>query len=355
MPPWAVADLARWSECLSTLLGRPITAQGMRVLGRQGSKAHGMTASAEVAFVDSDGTRSRCFVKWPDFSLYGQDLASDQWREAVWRLEGYQRFANHSRCHGIVRTSGDGRIEPIQMLDWGCVLIESSVPGQLYAERLSALATEPLESAVEDARSLCRHMVGLHGPVAGGSRRHYHRMLREWLIDMPLRVMDGSEEYWGERCEVRREIEHLLVDWRLRLLDSHERLRTVHHDFHPWNIFIDGSKVNLIGARTPGYGDAASDFAALMLNYVFFGYMSSPRFEGIYRRLYDAFRDEYFLLTDDDDLGTVLPAFFGSRLLIFLSPRYYPDLPVRVRESIQQLVLGVLRRSIDVLEPGALG
>lgn len=352
---WAGTSLARWSECLSGLLGRAVVADAVHPLGRQGAKAHGMTASAEVAYAEPDGSRGRCFVKWPDFSLYGQDLACDSWREVLWRLEGYEGVPGHGRCLGVVRVLHDGALERVDVPVEGCLLVEEAVAGQLYADRLAALsAGQEQANAIEDAKLVCRHMVQLHRHVPTAEPRHYRRMLREWIIDMALRVMDGGGEYWDERQNARREIEHLLVDWRHRLLGFHRRLRTVHHDFHPWNIFIDVERVGLIGARIPGFGDPASDFAAITLNYVLFGYLTSPRFGGVFERLLAAYWQEYLRLTNDEDLRVVLPAFFGSRLLVFLSPAFYPDLSPAVRTTLERLAVQVLRGEIDVLEPGAL-
>jgi Ser/Thr protein kinase RdoA (MazF antagonist) len=335
-------DPRRWSDVVGRALGRPVEVRSAVPLGRQGGKALGMTASVELLVAEPGGGSARWYLKLPDESVYGEDLAADASREVAWRLEGYPRIANHVVCRKVA-------------LPEGCCLLEPAVAGEPYWRRLARLAEGGETAALRDARLLAEHLADLHRPLAGGTAPRYRRAVRDGLMNAAFRLIDAGDAFWYSWPALRAEVEHAFLDWRLRLGDHHRRLKVTHNDFHPWNLFLDGDRVNLIGARAPGFGDAANDVAALAVNYVWFGYLRDGDFTGVYRAAYEVFCGHYVALTGDRQLASVLPPFFAMRLLVLLSPLYYPDKEASVERQLRRLLPAVLHGRVDPLgDPEAM-
>ncbi|MBO3747351.1 hypothetical protein J5X84_14840 [Streptosporangiaceae bacterium NEAU-GS5] len=355
------SDLPAWSGAVSALLGRQVTVRAADLdadldAGRRtdGGKAHGMTRSVRLV-VDDGGRVRRAFLKTPCEGLYGEALAADAVRELAWRLEGYPWFAGHARCAAVGRMTPDGLVRVDQALEqatdppW---VLEWAEPGTPYARRLSGLATIGPAAAAAEARLICVAMVALHRPVQGNASALYRRAVRDALIGPAHRLIDSADAFWSGRIGLRLEVERACARWRVLLADRHDRLRYVHHDFHPWNVLYlpETGDVRLIGARLPGVGDPYDDVAAFAVNYLWFGHARSGRVEGAYAAGFAAFRRTYLELTEGAATEPELMSpFLAKRLLVLLNPAYYPDMPEATAAWLEDLLRRCLDDGVDLL------
>lgn len=342
-----------WTDSLGRILGRPVQVRAVQPDHGDGLKRHGMTRSVRLVVADPGGATSTYFVKVPDEELYGETLRCDRARELVWRLEGYPAIPGHVVCRHSARITpyGLAPLDPVQSAPAGatwCVL-EPAVSGVLLADRLADL--DPAVGG-RDAELLAGFLARLHQPVPDDGRR-YRRSLRDTLMNATFRLLDSSMAYWDRLPAERERIEHHLARWRIRLSGRVDRLRRTHNDFHPWNIFLDGDRVRVVGARLPGMGDPADDLAALLVNYLWFSLRRCHRFTGCYLAAYREVWRGYQELTGDAECAAVFPPFLAKRLLVILNPVYYPDQPEPLVRALTALTLAVLAEDLDALNDPA--
>lgn len=330
---------------------KAVQVQSMTPLDKQRGKLHGMTHTIEITFTENDGSSGTCYLKLPEHSLFGERLGSDAVKEITWRLEGYPTILGHSLCIGAGGVTAQGDPVPLSMLFPAYFSIEQALPGTIYADKLQNFSEHTSRTeALRDVQSICAHMVRMHKPVERNGTALYRRMLREKLMDPVFRLIDADEHYWSQRPAARMEVEHLFLGWRQRLWNLGRRIRVVHNDFHPWNILIKSDGVALLGARSPGVGEPANDLAALMVNYVWFSYLTSNKFEGLYRDAYLAFWNTYLEMTGDIECLAALPPFLANRLLLFLDSAFYPGTGDAVKARVERLLFGLLKEEIHPID-----
>jgi aminoglycoside phosphotransferase (APT) family kinase protein len=140
------------------------------------------------------------------------------------------------------------------------------------------------------------------------------------------------------------EVEALVLDWRYRLRDRGDRLRTIHGDFHPWNIlFQSGTDFTVLDRSRGAFGDPADDVASLSVNFLFFALRTRKKFEGPFAELFRLFWDRYSERSGDAGLPDVIAPHFAFRGLVLANPVWYPREPEGVRRLVFRFLLGVLR------------
>jgi hypothetical protein len=344
------ADCEGWSRALTTMLGEPVTV--LSIAGEDDSwKAHGMTCTMRMS-VRVGGRVRQAYLKTPREQLYAETLATDARREVAWRIEGYPWFAGHVRCAAVGRVTASGLVpmaveeftDPAWVLEW-------AADGIRYADRLARLHLIGPQHAAEEARQLCAAMVAAHRPVDGGDPvAQYRRALRDALIVPIHRLVDSADVFWRNRRELRMAVEHGCARWRLTLADRHDRLRYVHHDFHPWNVFYcpDTGAIRTIGARLPGFGDPYDDVAGFAVNYLWMGHARDGAVEGAYLAGFSAFLQSFLDLGGVDDGPMVMAPFLAKRLLVLLNPVYYPTMPVATAGWLEALLWRCLDDRVDI-------
>lgn len=343
-------DTDAWSVAVSRLLRRSVRVIDVEQMGRQGAKHHGMTDSLKILFESPDHKAEAIFLKIPNETVYGETLRADAAHEVCWRLDGYSAIARHARCVCAVRIESDGSLEPEHLAGpaWG--IVEEEISGQPYHERLQQMSADPdPEQATREARLICNHMVSLHGRIDGEASVLYSRAIRDNLMNAVFRLIDGAPSLWNSFPELRERVEHGFLNWRLALSTRHGRLRRIHSDYHPWNVFLLNDRVNVIGARAPGFGDPADDLACFLVNYVWFSMRRSGALTEPYLAAFIAFRDRYFELTQDQEAAAVFAPFAAKRLLVFLNPVYYPDTTPAEVHSLLSLLVSTLEDRMNVL------
>jgi Phosphotransferase enzyme family len=150
------------------------------------------------------------------------------------------------------------------------------------------------------------------------------------------------------------EVERLALEWRYRLRNRNERLRTIHGDFHPWNILFEAGVDFRVLDRSRGpFGDPADDVASLSMNFVFFALRTTGGFSGPFAELFHHFWDRYAERSRDRELPAVIAPHFAFRALVLAHPLWYPKETEAVRRKLFRFILGVLES--DRFEPGRIG
>jgi aminoglycoside phosphotransferase (APT) family kinase protein len=138
-------------------------------------------------------------------------------------------------------------------------------------------------------------------------------------------------------------IESLALSWRYRLRSREERLRSIHGDFHPWNVlFRDGMDFSVLDRSRGRYGDPADDVAALSINYLFFAIRSEAAFAGPFRELFGTFWNRYAERSGDSGLADAIAPHFAFRALVLGHPEWYPRESESTRRLLFRFLLSVL-------------
>lgn len=227
--------------------------------------------------------------------------------------------------------------------------------GAPYADDFERIAREGGAGALdlERATALADYLAAIH------ARREshpswYRRRLRELtgsgecLAGVADSYPPAADGFWDAR--LLEEVERLALGWRYRLRDRSDRLRTIHGDFHPWNILFRGGPDFTVLDRSRGaLGDPADDVASLAINYVFYALRTRGAFAGPFAGLFRTFWDRYLARSGDAELPRVAAPHFAFRALVVANPLWYPRESEDVRRRLFRFLLSVLEA--DAFEP----
>ena len=220
--------------------------------------------------------------------------------------------------------------------------------GAPYADDFERIAAaervEPPDRA--RAEALADYLAGIHATPAVHPS-WYRRRLRELTGsgECLAGVADSYPTSAGGFPDARllEEVERLALAWRYRLRDRSDRLRTIHGDFHPWNIlFREGADFTVLDRSRGALGDPADDVAALSINYIFYALRTRGGFGGPFAELFDAFWGRYARRSGDAELPRVIAPHLAFRALVVANPLWYPRESDAVRRSLFRFLLAVL-------------
>ncbi len=236
-------------------------------------------------------------------------------------------------------------------------LLAEFTEGTPYAADLRRVADEGRCGPADLARAeaLAGYLAELHGlHLTPG--RDYRRSVRDLLGhgEGLFGMVDGYPDDVPAAPPARlKKIEGLAWEWRWRLRGRDARFARLHGDFHPFNVlFRGGSDFTAIGAARGCAGDPADDVTALAINYVFFALdrRRAAWDEGLgplWRTFWATYLDE----TGDQALLEVAAPFLAWRALVLASPRFYPGLAARDRDTLLSFAEDALAR--DAFDPSA--
>lgn len=277
---------------------------------------------------------------------FGHEDPSDRAGILLRAYEDYGALPRHVRAVdvGAFREGG-----PAVSLG-GCgevFILTEFAEGEPYASDFDRIAErgrlEPLDR--ERAGALADYLAAVHRePVRHPS--WYRRRLRELVgsgeciagiadsYPLPFGFIDG---------DLLREVETLALRWRYRLRDRTDRLRTIHGDFHPWNIlFASGVDFRVLDRSRGPYGDPADDVASLSINFLFFALRTTGGFAGPFAELFRVFWERYAAASRDASLPEVIAPHFAFRALVLANPVWYPKESEDLRRRLFRFILSVL-------------
>ena len=219
--------------------------------------------------------------------------------------------------------------------------------GEPYAadfERIGAAGRlEPIDR--ERALTLADYLAEIHrDPVAHPS--WYRRRLRE-LVGAGECIAGIADSYPAPcgfiHASLLHEVEALALSWRYRLRDRADRLRTIHGDFHPWNIlFRSGTDFSVLDRSRGAFGDPADDVASLAVNFLFYALRTQGALRGPFAELLHSFWERYLERSGDADLSAVVAPHFAFRALVLANPLWYPTESEELRRKLFRFLISVL-------------
>lgn len=130
---------------------------------------------------------------------------------------------------------------------------------------------------------------------------------------------------------------NLIYKWK----DRHDRLVALHGDFWGANLFFkkDGSIWVIDYSRIP-WGDGGVDIGYWLSQYLWFYHETKNPY---FKELGEKFLDMYVEKSDDKEIRQAVSLVLGLMGIIFISPRFYPDLNMEVGKRFFDNILEILR------------
>jgi hypothetical protein len=303
-------------------------------------KSYGYGRPLVVSF-QSGGTSQKLVFHTMSPDPFGHDRRSDRVGAAELARDQFPHYPRHSRPVDAGVIEGNGAIVSVPIGE--PFLTTTYIEGNLYAHDLGRIARAAAASEMDiaRARALAEYLLELHRePLVGETaQRAYVRSIRDTIGhgECIFGLIDSypSDDQVASPARLER-LEHAAVRWRWHLKAMPERARRVHGDFHPFNIlFRDGVDFGVLDASRGGIGDPADDVVCLTINYLFFALTHGDhRFERPLRSLWNVFFDVYLERCRDRALLSVVAPYFAWRTLVLVSPLWYPNIDVGVRERL---------------------
>jgi len=350
MPDLNCQELQRY---LGSLLHAPVQILNLTELGRPGKdlKHYGYGVPIRIDF-KIDGQPQTAVLHTMSPGPFGHEHMADRAGELIWSHHAFNQLPRHVQSLDICGFQKDGKlISAGKVEEFG--ILTGYLEGQTYSHDLERIRDcgGLTELDISRADALCDYLVQIHKePQAAPGL--YVRRIRE-LVGHGECIMGITDSY-ADHPEIPsgllERIEHLAVAWRWKLKKLTYRLRTVHGDFHPWNIlFRAGAEFSVLDRSRGEVGEPADDLTSITLNYVFFSLQRSGRLEGGFERLFRRFWERYLERTGDQEILRVAAPFIAFRGLVMASPAWYPNLPESVRHKLFSLIVTVLEN--DTFDP----
>jgi len=277
---------------------------------------------------------------------FGHEDASDRAGILLRAYDDYATLGRHVVPVGVGAFRAGRPAAGLEELSEPFLLTEFA-PGEPYAndfDRIAARgALEDLDRLRVDA--LADYLTAIHSsPVSHPT--WWRRRLRE-LVGSGECIAGIADSYPSPcgfiTAKLLCEVETLALSWRYRLRDREERLRTIHGDFHPWNVLFAGGVDFRVLDRSRGpLGDAADDVASMSMNYLFYALRTAGAFEGPFAELFRRFWGRYAERSGDEGMAGAIAPHFAFRALVLANPIWYPREPESLRRMLFRFLIAAL-------------
>ena len=215
---------------------------------------------------------------------FGHEDRADRAGMQLRAFEDYNSLSRHVAAVDVGAFRDTGPAVSLAGLGETFLLTEFA-EGSPYAEDFDRIAAR---GSLEDldlrrAAALADYLAGIHRDPASHPT-WYRRRLRELVGSGEC--IAGIADSYPVPCgfvdaRLLCDVESLALMWRYRLRDRSERLRTIHGDFHPWNILFSKDAEFCVLDRSRGaLGGTADDVASLAVNYLFYALRTAGGFAG---------------------------------------------------------------------------
>ncbi|MGD1068739.1 MAG: phosphotransferase [Bryobacteraceae bacterium] len=333
---------------LTSLFCQKTSVLGLQVLGEtpedRNVKSYGYGVPVRIDY-ETASVRRSAVLHTISPGPFGHENMPDRAQILLGQHHAFNRLPNHVRSLDVGGFDSNGSMVSLGDLE-ELYLLTEYVEGEPYALDLERLGQIAGEQDLARADALCDYLVEIHRERPDPDRPGlYVRRIRE-LVGHGECVMGLADSFPADTLvtpQVLEEIEKCFVGWRWRLKGLTHRLRSVHGDFHPWNIlFGPGTAFRVLDRSRGEFGEPADDVACLTINYLFFSLCRTARLEGAFDQLFRRFWNRYLEKTGDAEMLRVVGPFFAFRGLVLVNPLWYPNLSDTVRHRILAFTLHVL-------------
>lgn len=326
---------------------RLVEAGAIGTLDAQGMKRFGYGKPLFVRFT-VDGAKREAVLSVMKGDVYGHQFHWDRAAVLLFQHATSGRLPRHCAPLGIGYVDREGRLVPLDEPQ-EFFIVNEKLSGHDYfldLDRIRGGDFRPSDLTL--AQSFARWLAEIHAQKHDDPHLYWRRV-RDLIgsSECITGLIDEAyppdyEPFAAERFQA---VERQLVDWRWRLKRYARRLCVVHGDFHPWNVLVDGDEFRVLDRSRGEFGEAAGDVAAMAVNYLLWGILDTPRFDGPFRELWDAFFATYIEATGDREMLEVIGPFFVFRALVVASPQWYPGHPPEVRAALFRFLERALSRA----------
>lgn len=298
----------------------------LTTMQRLGEGVHG--TAYRITFKGPQG-KNRLIMKTLFHSRFGHDHYSDRAQVLLLAQANFNEMPKHVRATDVVGEASDRLISVKDAREFYIFMEEAE--GVSYFEDLDAILDRGYLNDLdrERARMLAHFIADVHSlSYSGGDAKSlYRRRIRD-LIGHGECIMGIIDAYKPVDFTTDRELvayAGAALNWWGKIRDRGERLCSVHGDYHPGNIRLQGDDFIVLDRSRGSWGEPADDVSCLAMNYIHYALKERGTFEGPFTELFQVFLDAYMEKTHDDAFFDVSQPFFAFRVLVVANPKFYPD------------------------------
>jgi len=309
-----------------SLFGKLARVKKIRKLG---SGFHGL---GYLITIEKNGEEKNFVFKTLHPYGFGHEYPADRASVVLRALMDYNLLPNHVKAVDAGSIQEDGSLLSFGKPKEFFILMEE-VKGREYWEDLDEIRERGNlnEKDKERIKVLADYLAKIHSIECKEEHKEhlYKRVIRDFVGhgELTMGVIDTYPDNlpFVTKDELS-EIVKRMVDWWNELKNKHTRLRVVHGDFYPGNIWFDGDKLVVLDRSRFRYGDPADDTTCLTMNFINYSVMSYGDFKDPFKKLFEAFFSRYFEKREDEEMFKVAPFFYAFRAIVCIHPVFYsPD------------------------------
>ncbi len=262
-------------------------------------------------------------------SRFGHDHYSDRAQVLLLANANYNDMPKHIKAVDVVGESPDRLISVKDAKEFYIFMEEAR--GDSYFKDLDAILERGFLNELDKGRAkmLAHFLADIHAHKYSGqdAKILYRRRIRDLIGhgECVMGIIDAYEHVEFTTDQELIEYAEKCLPWWGKIRDKGERLRSVHGDYHPGNIRLQGDDFILLDRSRGSWGEPADDVSCLSVNYIYYAIRDRGAFEGPFAELFRLFLQYYFEKTKDDGFFEVTQPFFAFRVLVIANPKFYPD------------------------------
>ncbi|MFO8163798.1 MAG: phosphotransferase family protein [Thermodesulfobacteriota bacterium] len=298
----------------------------LRNMERLGEGVHG--AAYVLKFSTPQGEQ-HLIMKTLFPSRFGHDHYSDRAQVLLLANSNYNDLPKHIKAIDVVGESPDRLISVKDAREFYIFMEEAG--GEPYFRVLDTILQRGYLNELDKVRAkmLAYFLADIHGNKYSGEDGGilYRRRIRD-LIGHGECIMGIIDAYAPVDFITENELLEYAgkcFPWWGKIRDRSERLCSVHGDYHPGNIRLQGDDFVLLDRSRGSWGEPADDVSCLSVNYIHYAIKDRGTFEGPFAELFRLFLDSYLERTKDSGFFEVVQPFFAFRILVVANPRFYPE------------------------------
>jgi len=317
-------DKENLRDYLSRVFSYDITVTNIEKLGK------GFHAEAFlIETKDREGQEKRYVLETYRDQGFGHDYPSDRANVVIRSLLDYNLLPSHIKAIDVGSIQEDGSLLSLGKPKDFFIIVEEA-KGTEYWEDLDEITKRGslLENDKKRIKLLANYLTKIHSMKYIDDNREslYKRVVRDFVGhgELTMGVIDTFPkklDFVSNQELV--EIVKKMVEWWEKIKYKNERLKVVHGDFYPGNIWFDGEKLVMLDRSRFRYGEPADDTTALTSNIINYSVLAFGEFKDPFKELLELFYMEYFKKRNDPELFKVSPLFYAFRALVCIHPSFY--------------------------------